>query len=251
MRFPATAGIGLLSTALVSVVPVPALGQELPSASQIVERYIEAVGGRAAFERHQFRRSEIESSMPSAGLTMEVEVLQARPDLTLSRVTIPGAGTMTSGYDGEVAWSRDPMRGVRLLDGAELVQTRQQAHFDANLDFARIFPTMETMERTTMGDRPCYQVRMVTEDGVEVRNCFDTESGLLIGALVEQTSATGTTTAELLFEDYRDVDGILMPMRTRVSTMGQVMVMTVKAVSHEPIDPAVFELPADVRALLN
>lgn len=242
----------LAAVALAAAAAAPSAGaQTLPPATQIVERYIEAVGGRDAFAHHQYRRTEMEMSMPAAGMTMDMEVLQARPNLTVTRMTLPGMGTMTSGYDGNVAWAVDPMSGARILSGDELEQTRQQAHFDASLDFARVFSTMETVERATMGDRSCFNVRMVTEGGVEVHNCFDTQTGLLIGAVAEQTSPMGTVTAEMLFEDYQQMGGILMPTRTRMSMMGQEMVVTVKSVSHDPIDRSVFELPAQVKALVQ
>jgi hypothetical protein len=253
MRFQIRTRIGVLAAvALAATAAAPSAdAQTLPPAIQIVERYVEAVGGRDAFRQHDSRRSEVEMAMPAAGMTMTMEVLQARPNFTLTSMTLPGMGTMTSGYDGQVAWAMDPMSGARILSGDELEQTRQQSHFDSNLDFARLFPTMETVERATMGDRTCYNVRMVTEGGVEVHNCFDTETGLLIGAVTEQTSPMGTMTAEMLFEDYQRVDGILMPMRTRMQMMGQEMVLTVKSVSHDPIDPSVFALPAQVRALVQ
>jgi hypothetical protein len=251
MRYQIRTRAALLTAVALATASVPAAAQTLPPASQIVERYIEAVGGRDAFTQHEFRRSELEMAMPAAGMTMNMEVLQARPNRTLTRMTLPGMGTMTSGYDGQVAWAMDPMSGARILSGDELEQSRQQADFDSNLDFARIFSTMETVERATMGDRTCYNVRMVTEGGVEVHNCFDTETGLLIGAVAEQTSPMGTVTTEMLFEDYQQADGILMPMRTRMQMMGQEMVVTVKSVSHDPIDLSVFELPAQVRALVQ
>jgi hypothetical protein len=251
MRYQIRIRAALLTAVALATASVPAAAQTLPPASQIVERYIEAVGGRDAFRQHEFRRSELEMAMPAAGMTMNMEVLQARPNRTLTRMTLPGMGTMTSGYDGQVAWAMDPMSGARILSGEELEQSRQQSDFDSSFDFARLFPTMETVERATMGDRTCYNVRMVTEGGVEVHNCFDTETGLLIGAVAEQTSPMGTVTTEMLFEDYQQADGILMPMRTRMQMMGQEMVVTVKSVSHDPIDLSVFELPAQVRALVQ
>jgi hypothetical protein len=176
-------------------------------------------------------------------------MLQSRPNLTLTRMTIPGMGTMRSGYDGTVAWASDPMSGARIITGDELEQTLRQADFDAGINYAVHFPTMETVELTEMGGRACYRVRMVAAGGDEVFNCFDAETGLLVGAVMTSASPMGRMEAELRFEDYREFDGILMPTVTRTSMMSQEMVMTVTSVSHDPIDPSVFEAPADVRAL--
>lgn len=244
----------LLFCAMFAISASPAAGaQTLPPADQLVERHVEAVGGRAAYERHDHRRLELEMSMPAVGMTMQMEMLQSRPNLTLTRMTIPGTVTMRSGYDGTVAWVSDPMSGsgARIITGDELEQTLRQADFDSGINFARHFPTMETVELTEMGGRACYRVRMVTAGGDEVFNCFDSETGLMVGAVMTQTGPMGRMEAEMLFEDYREFDGLLMPTVTRTNTMGQEMVVTVTSVSHDPIDPSVFEAPADVRALAH
>jgi hypothetical protein len=237
--------------ALAALAAASADAQTLPSATQIVERYIDAVGGRDAFARHSYRTTEMEMSMPAAGMTMTMLVKQARPNRTVTEMVMPGMGSMRSGFDGTVAWAMDPMSGARVLEGEELAQTAQQSDFGASVDFARLFPTMETVERTTVNDRACYNVRMLSAEGIEVHNCFDVETGLLIGGQSSQQSPMGSITAEMAFEEYREFDGIRMPTVTRMSMMGQEMVMTVKNVSHAPIPDADFELPAQVRALVN
>jgi hypothetical protein len=251
MFFASRSRTAVLTAAAAAIVaaPLAAGAQTLPPAEQLVERYVEAVGGRAAHERHDHRRLELEMAMPAVGMTMQMEMLQSRPNLTLTRMTIPGMGTMRSGYDGTVAWASDPMSGARIITGDELEQTLRQADFDSGINFARHFPTMETVELTEMGGRACYSVRMVSAGGDEVFNCFDSETALMVGAVMTQASPMGRMEAEMRFEDYREFDGLLMPTVTRTSMMGQEMVMTVTSVSHDPIDPSVFEAPADVRAL--
>jgi hypothetical protein len=241
----------LAALAITAAFSVPAAAQDLPPANQVVERYVQAVGGRAAFERHAHRTTEAEMSMPAMGLSMTVVVKQARPNRMVSTTEIPGMGTMASGYDGSVAWSMDPMSGVRLITGEELHQTLRQADFEANLDLARLFPEMETVERTTRGDRECWNVRMTDEHGVVVLNCFDVDTGLLLAGVAQQTSPMGTVEVEMVFSEYREFDGIRMPTVTTMSMMGQQMVMTVRSVSHDPIPDSEFELPDQARALVN
>jgi hypothetical protein len=90
---------------------------------------------------------------------------------------------------------------------------------------------------------------MVTEGGDEVLNCFADDDGLLVGAVVKSSTEAGQMESTITFHDYRDFGGLKMPTRTSMSVMGQQMEMTVKAMSTDPIDASVFELPAEIRAL--
>ena len=61
MQYPIRTRAGMLAAvALAAAAAAPASAQTLPPAQQVVERYIEAVGGRDAFRQHDYRRSEME-----------------------------------------------------------------------------------------------------------------------------------------------------------------------------------------------
>jgi hypothetical protein len=227
----------------------PARAQELPAAREIVDAYVAAIGGVDAIGRAQHRHMVGEMSMPAAGMTMTMEIWQSRPNKMLMVMDIPGMGQMKSGYDGQVAWSVNPMQGPRIVTGAELQQTLRQADFDSNLRFEHLFPTLETVERTELAGRPCYRVRMVAENGDEAFGCFDVESKLLLGLSSRMESEAGTIESNVEFQDYRDFGGVKMPARTVMSVMGQEMVMSVTQMDTNAIPEATFALPAEVKAL--
>ncbi|HLM66895.1 MAG TPA: hypothetical protein VK358_05165 [Longimicrobium sp.] len=227
----------------------PARAQELPAARQIVDAYVNAIGGTQAIARAQHRHMKGEMSMPAAGMTMTMEIWQARPNKMTMVMEIPGMGEMKSGYDGTTAWSVNPMQGPRILEGAELEQTLRQSDFDANLRFEHLFPTMETVERTEMGGRSCYRVRMVAANGDESFGCFDTETKLLLGMTSRNESEMGVIESTTTFHDYRDFGGIKMPARTTISVMGQEMEMIIKELDTSPVPESQFALPAEIRAL--
>jgi hypothetical protein len=233
----------------VSAFPSAGAAQELPSGREIMDRYLQATGyvdGSSA--QHQTRRTVAEMEMPSVGMSLTMEILQARPNLTLTRSEMPGIGLMLAGHDGEVVWSMNAIQGPRVLEGEEREQVLQTATFDQSEMMAKI-TTMETVGLSTVADRPCYEVRMVSDIVEEVFNCFDIESALLLGS---RAPANGEVPAfEMRFEDYRPFDGVLMPTRTRTISAGAEMVLTIRSVSHDPIDPSEFALPAEVRQLLQ
>lgn len=239
----------VLAGAASALAAAPARAQELPAAREIVNAYVNAIGGADAIGRAQHRHSVSEISMPAAGMTMTVETWQSRPNKMTSLTTIPGVGEMKAGYDGQVAWSVNPMQGARILDGAELEQTLRQSDFDATLRFEHLFPTMETVERTEMAGRPCYRVRMVAANGDEAFGCFDVETKLLVAMTSRMESQMGTMETTSEFQDYRDFGGVKMPSRSVMSMAGQQMVVTLKEVDTSPIPETVYALPAEIRAL--
>lgn len=241
--------LGLIAAAL--SLNAGAAAAQTPSAAQVIDRYLTAVGGRAALSGFQTRHTVGEVSMPAMGMTMRMEIFQARPNRLFSRAEMPGLGAVTSGYDGTTAWSISPMQGPQVLQGDQLKNALQQADFAASEFTAASFTTMEVVGEREIGGRACWNVRLVHVGGSEGHSCFDKESGLLIGASASQASDMGTISVESRFEEYRDFDGLKVPTRTVSSIMGQEMITTVSAVSHAPIDPSVFELPAQIRALVG
>lgn len=239
----------VLAGAASALAAAPARAQELPAAREILNAYVNAVGGAEAIGRAQHRHSVSEVSMPAAGMTMTVELWQSRPNKMTSVTTLPGIGEIKAGYDGQVAWSMNPMEGPKILDGAELEQALRQADFDANLHFENLFPTMETVERAEVAGRPCYRVRMVATNGDEAFGCFDVENKLLVSMTARMESQMGSIETTSEFQEYRDFGGVKMPTRSVMSMAGQQMVVTVKEVDTNPIPEATFALPAEVRAL--
>lgn len=240
----------VLAGVAASLAPAPqAHAQSLPEARQIVDAYTQAIGGTDAISRASHRHVKGEMTMAAAGLTMTMEMWQARPNKMLMVMNIPGMGEMRTGYDGETAWSSNPMQGPRIIEGAEMEQTLRQADFDANLRFDHMFPTLETVERTEMAGRPCYRVRMVATNGDEAFGCFDTETKLLLGMTSRTESEMGTVETNIAFEDYRDFGGLKMPARTVMNVMGQEMVMTIRELDTSAVPDSTFALPAEIRAL--
>jgi hypothetical protein len=166
-------------------------------------------------------------------------------------MTLPGIGEMRSGFDGTVGWSLNPLEGPRVLSGQELEQVRDDADFRAALRDDNLITSMETVERKDVDGQTCYRVRIVWKSGRETYDCYAVDSGLLLSTELRTETVMGTVDATVLFSDYKAFDGVRLPTRTVQKVMGQEFVMTVNSVRFEPIDPAVFELPAEIQALVR
>lgn len=225
-----------------------AAAQDLPTAKHIVDRYVEAIGKGAA-ARQNFRHVVAEMTMPTGTMTMDMKY--ARPNMMAFTIEMPGLGAMRSGFDGERGWSVNPMTGAQLMEGKELEQLVRQADFDATINLSRQFPSMTTVERSTANGQPCYNVRMVSSQQDTVVACFDVATGLMSQMRTRQESQMGRMETTVNMLDYKEFGGVKMPTRTVTQVMGQEITATIKSVSTDPIAPAEFEPPAEVKALIQ
>lgn len=117
------------------------------------------------------------------------------------------------GYDGKVAWQRDPGGEVAALDAPEAVQrARSQAWLDARGYWypQRIAATYGKVESHEF-EHQQYDVVVVTPAGGEaVTLWFEAATHLLARTVQKQGADTATT----VFDDWREVDGLRLPFHS-------------------------------------
>jgi len=231
-----------------SAAVVPAT--DLPSAQGLVQKYIEA-SGMARMTKQRAIHTTGTFSMPAMGATGQVEVFQLAPNRMAMKMTLPGLGDLSSGFDGETAWSMNPMEGPRVLAGAELVQIRDEADFLASLRDARLVASIETVEQTEIEGRGCWKVKLSWKSGRESFDCYDLETGMLHATMQTNITAMGTLESLTVFTEYRDFDGVQMPTVTTQQVFGQRLVIRIETVQWGNVDESTVALPPEIRALVG
>jgi len=242
---------GAVALALALLAPLSAAAQDLPPAQEIIDRYVDAIGGRDAALAQVATRTTGTFSMPAMGVTGDLEVVSGENEEMVTRVTIPGMGEMLSGYTGEVAWSVDPMMGPRLLEGAEAAAMADQTNRLYAVRDASIFTSFETTGEAEYDGEACWTIAFVYESGRETTECFSKESGLLIASTMSQESPMGSAEVVTRYLDYEQFGELRVPTTMRQSAMGQEQVMSIDSVEMGGVDPAAFEPPAAVLTLIN
>jgi hypothetical protein len=182
-----------------------------PSADDILNHYVAAVGGRAAWQKLTSRVLTGTIDIPGASLTGTIEVRQKAPNRILTTVMIAGA-SFRQGYDGTVGWTDDPENGVRAQQGGELSDARRQADFYHALNLRTLYTKFSRVGKEKVGERLAYVVEATPSEGGDPdKMYFDTETGLLVRFITKEHTAETVSTAEEDFEDFRDVDGIKLP----------------------------------------
>lgn len=231
--------------------PTAATSAALPSARSIIDRHIQAIGGRKALTAHSSTRMSGTFAMAGSGMSGSVEVLAAKPDRTLNRIVLAGIGEILEGYDGQVAWSASPMTGPMLAQGKELAQKKFDADFYGELHDPARYASITTLEKTTFEGRPSYKVSLVRKDNVEDFEFYDAETGLKAGAILSRETQMGAVTSTVWQGDYKKFGDILMPTTLRHTNIGIQIVMTITTVEYDTVAPSAFEPPAAIKALIK
>jgi outer membrane lipoprotein-sorting protein len=225
----------------------------LPTGAKVMERFVQAVGGRAALAKAKSMHMTATLSAPAQGMSGTVTVTQAAPDL-IRVVTDLGGGAikLEQGYDGKIGWSKDPIMGTRLLAPKELADVKRQgSELLRYADFETYYATLETIARLTWEGKDAYKVRMVPKEGSESTAYFDAETGLQVGIEATQETPLGPIPATLLLSDYRTFGGIKVPGTITTRAMGVEMLLVTTDVQWNPKSLPAFTAPPDVLALLR
>lgn len=193
----------------------------------VLEKFVQAVGGRAAFERLSTRVSRGTFEGTSAGLRLSgtVEIIEKAPDKSVTLINVPGAGIMRRGFTGEYGYQQIPLMGFRRIEGAELAELKLTTEFSWMVNLERLYPKMILKGTEKNGGGELYVVEATPAAGLPATLYFDAASGLLVRR--DRT----------YFEDYREVDGVRVPFTVR----DDFSVVRLKEVKHnQPIDDARF-----------
>jgi hypothetical protein len=223
----------------------------LPPAKQLMDKHLKAIGGREQVLAHSSTHAVGTMAMPASGVSGKLEVFAAKPNKTLMRSTIAGIGSFEEGFDGNVGWSVDPLMGPTLFNGVRLEQKKFDSDFYAGLNDDQRYESIATVEETTFDGRQCYKVRLVRGGGGEDFVFFDKATGLRAGMMATRESPMGPFTTTSVEGDYKRFGKVLHPTRITSSIGPQQIVLTFDTIEFDTVDPAVFELPAQIKALIK
>lgn len=246
----AFSAIAVAAVAVASTAVTPAQ-EGLPPARKVIDRHIEAMGGRAAILAHSSMHLTGTMSIPASGVSGSLEVFAAKPNKTLVRMTIPGIGEVLEGVDGTVAWSLSPMFGPMLAEGKEAEQKKFDADFYGELRSDDRYKSATTVEKTTWEGRPSYKVSLVRHDGSEEFEYYDVENGLRSGRELSRDNPAGTLKVTQITSDYRKFGDLMHPATITINVMSVQQQLTISSVEYDKVDPAVFEPPAAIKALIK
>jgi hypothetical protein len=239
-----------ISTAL--VVP-QARGQStaaLPKAETVFAQYVEATGGRAAYEKFKNRISTGSFEIVGANLKGKVTLIQAAPGQLSMTTDLGPLGKTRSGTDGKLAWEVSTIGGERLLEGDEKEAMASQALFNAEIRWSERGEKAECVSIEDVEGKPAAKVVLTRKSGKTLVEYYDLASHLLVKQTITTKGPSGELVVDQFPGDYRREDGVLMPHSTKQKVLGQEMVLRFDEIKHNTdLAADTFAVPAEIVSL--
>jgi hypothetical protein len=221
-----------------------------PSVDQILNKYIEALGGaQRVANLTSFAGKGTYAGYETAFQKVPVDVLAKAPD---QRATIAHLldGDSISTFDGHSGWlaapeTLKPMPLIELtggdLDGAKV---DAELSFPGQIKQALVDWRVGYPEMIDNKEVQVLQGRL-TQGGLPVKLYFDSVSGLLVRLVRYTNSLVGVNPTQIDYADYRDVSGVKLPYRWIVTwTDGRSTIELTELRANVPIDATKFAKPA-------
>jgi hypothetical protein len=242
----------LLLTALTSAIVAQTPQEPLPKAEQILDKYVEAIGGLAALEKLNNRVSTGTMDIPAAGIKLSVAVYQARPNKAYSIIESSVTGKIETGTDGTETWQKSATTGPQLMEGKEKAFQLHMNIFDRMVYWRKVYKQVETAGIEDVAGKPCYKIIATPPDLTPQTLYFDKETILLVKFSLTTETQAGTIPVETTLSDYRRVDGIMLAHKSVIKTIGPERVATIEKCEHNVNLPADrFAPPAEIKALIK
>lgn len=201
-------------------------------AAAILDRYVEAAGGREAHARIRNRTVKLRVEIGAQGIVIQGTVVLARPNRSYARMESEATGKLERGMDGRIAWSDSITTGPQRVEGAELAEFLYMAQFDRLVEWRAFHTKAVARGMDEAGGRPCRKVELTPREAKAQTLCFDAETGLLASTAMRVTTPMGEIEVASVASDYRTVDGVKLAFRTASRMMGQERVMLLEEVTH-------------------
>jgi hypothetical protein len=217
----------------------------MPTTDQVLDHYVQAIGGRAAWMKLTSRVSKGTIEIPAMeNLTGTVEIHEKAPNSMLAVINL-GGGVFEQGFDGATAWSNNPRDGLRVLTGGELEDAKREANFYHPLELQKNYTKLTVTGIERVNEHDTYVVVAVREKGAPDRMYFDVQSGLLVRSVNQRYTPDGLTEFQADVEDYTATDGVKLPFTVRQSGGGSAFVIHFTEVQHNlQLTDAQFAKPA-------
>jgi len=218
--------------------------QKLPSADEIISKYVEAIGGEKAIKGQTSRLQKGSISIAEANLSGTVEMYEKAPNKTAAVINLEGFGLVQESYDGKTGWSKDPQMGLRDKEGGELTAAKLDSEFYKPVKLKELYPKLVVKGTEKVGDKDTYVVEATPAEGSVETWYFDTKTGLLVRQDSERDTPMGKQKIQTFLEDYKKFDGINLPSTIRQVTPQFTAAIKITEVQHNvAIDEAKFKKP--------
>lgn len=214
------------------------LPQDL-TAENIIEKYIEAIGGREKLANVKDKVQKM--SGKSGALDLKATVMQKAPDKFVQKLE-SNIFNQTTIYNGDKG-KRIQMGQEFILEGKDLEDVKMQAVLNPYLDYSKYSIKTELAGKEIINGKENYKIILTLPNEETWSHYFDIETGLMTRFSTKVNSPQGSFTQNIDYSDYREVDGIKFPFKIFQQTGPRAIEMNVESIEiNKDIEDSEFNL---------
>jgi len=219
----------------------------LPSADEILNKYLAAVGGAEALQKIKTRVQK--GTIDALGHQFPIEVYSEGPDKRVS-ISHPNGGSSVTAFNGAVGWLTIP-NGVHRMTPME----REGARIDARLYFPLALREMYREFKVQPGEEINGQATyLLTAKGEgarpDLRLYFNQQDGLLVRQVRYAQTPLGKLPTQVDYADYRATDGVKIAYQwTLARPNGSFVIRVTDVQQNVPVDEKLFMAPSEEKGM--
>ena len=213
----------------------------LPSVDNILDRYVEALGGATAINKYTSR--VITGTLDVAGVSRggSFETYAQAPNKLLTVMEAHPFGKMRMGFNGKNGWLL-AQASVHPVTGVDLAILQREADFYSTLRTKNNYAKVTLAGMSKIGYREVYVLDLQPTVGPLERLYLDAQTFLLVRINTVRTMGRAAEPVEIYFDDWREVEGVKYPFSISQNSPSVKLGFTVKEIRHNvPIDAKLFQ----------
>jgi photosynthetic reaction center cytochrome c subunit len=214
--------------------------ESLPSADQILDKYLAAIGGADAL--HKIKTRVQKGTVDTGGEQYPIEIYSEAPEKRLS-ISHPSFGESVTAFNGQSGWLTTP-RGVHPMNPSERQSARIDAQIYLPIRIHELYQEFKVLPGESIDGRATFLVTAKGAFTPPLRLFFDQQTGLLLRMIRYAETPLGRNPLELDYADYRDTSGVKIPYQwTLTRTNGSFTIRINSVQQNVPIEEKLFVMP--------
>ncbi|MGZ2371109.1 insulinase family protein [Ancylomarina sp. YFZ004] len=190
------------------------------TANMVIDTYINAIGGREMLE--SIKDMSVKGQMKMGPMSINVEQAYKNNEKFAMSMVMNGQVLQAIKYNGTsakvMAQGQENQANAEQLKGFKM-----QAQMFAELKFAELGFTSKIAGTEMIDGKKAYKLEVVGTDGITKFDFYCATTGLKLKTVAQQNGMAVT----MLYNDYKDVDGLKFPFSTLTKMGPQEMPLTI------------------------
>lgn len=208
------------------------------SAEQVINSYINALGGKAAIEKIDTYKTSGEMSM----MGQKVEVVQAfkKPNLSSMVMSMSGMVVQKIVFDGTVLKMSGMQGEQEITEGEQLEEMKLNAGVCPEINYVKNGYKLTVKGVEQVNGKDTYALEVVKGKTITI-DYYDVESGLKVKSVATAEGPQGAMQQATEYSNYKEINGVKFPHTIKQSVSGMAMNTTITSIEvNQPIDNSIF-----------